>query len=64
MTTDLLLHHGVDVAATVHHDCGVAAKENHRQHHKRPDRWVDESYCDDAASHSFVLCPDEPWNHY
>jgi len=32
---DLLLHHGVDGAATVYCDCGVAAKENHHHHHER-----------------------------
>ena len=60
MTTDLLMHHGVDGAATVHCDCGVAAKENHHQHHEKNDHWAEESCCEDATSHSFILYPDEP----
>ena len=60
VATDLLLHHGVDGFAIVHCGCGAAAKDKHHQDHERIDRWTEESCCEDAASHSIVLYPNEP----
>jgi len=60
VATGLVLQIVDGVATTVHYDCEFAAKENHHQHHEKTDRWTEESFSEDATSHPFYLCPDEP----
>jgi len=55
VATNWLLQTVVVFAASVHHDCDLATREN-----ENTDRWTNENCCEDVVNHLFFLCPDEP----